>query len=337
MPETQPPSLRRRTLKSLLAEPHTPRKGLLGNWLTERHMNLTWAPTGVGKTLFAGTVAIAVSGGGSAFGWTAPSSSRVLYVDGEMDLTDLQERASMLLAATEGADPTEAKDNLMFIARHDQAPEVIFPDLGTESGQKQLCEEVENFKPGLVILDNLSTLATLEDENSAEAFNPIIQLMNRIRLLGAAVMLIHHSRKDGKALRGSSKINAVFESIISLRDQRLGGIGHAAFEVVWQKIRQSPDVVGQPVRASLKDNTWTLEEASSPQIDELCLLIRSGEFSSQTELAKHMDLAKQRVTDLKKEAIRRGRITSEEFAKCLKAARSISDAETSAYELNPDF
>jgi RecA-family ATPase len=59
---------------------------------------MVYADTGVGKSMFALSAALAVAGGGEFLGWKPeekPDGSgwRVLYVDGEMHVTDIQERA----------------------------------------------------------------------------------------------------------------------------------------------------------------------------------------------------------------------------------------------------
>jgi DNA invertase Pin-like site-specific DNA recombinase len=60
---------------------------------------------GVGKSLFALSAALAVAGGGEFLGWTTAKKEggwRVLYIDGEMHIADIQERANLLLDAVPG-------------------------------------------------------------------------------------------------------------------------------------------------------------------------------------------------------------------------------------------
>ena len=53
---------------------------------------MLYAPRGVGKTLLALSMGLAVASGSPFLRWHAPRQRRVLYVDGEMPLVSLQER-----------------------------------------------------------------------------------------------------------------------------------------------------------------------------------------------------------------------------------------------------
>ena len=72
---------------------------------------MVYADTGVGKSMFALSAALGCRRRRRVLlGWKPeekPDGSgwRVLYVDGEMHVTDIQERAKMLLDAVEGIDP----------------------------------------------------------------------------------------------------------------------------------------------------------------------------------------------------------------------------------------
>jgi Periplasmic binding protein/AAA domain len=57
-----------------------------------KHLFGMLAPRGVGKTLLALSIGLAVASGSSLLCWSAPRPRRVLYVDGEMTLVDLQQR-----------------------------------------------------------------------------------------------------------------------------------------------------------------------------------------------------------------------------------------------------
>jgi hypothetical protein len=89
------------TLEQLLAASFKERKYLLSPWLREQENCMVYAATGVGKSLFAMSAALAIAGGGEFLGWRPDARSdgtgwRVLYVDGEMHIGDIQERARQL-------------------------------------------------------------------------------------------------------------------------------------------------------------------------------------------------------------------------------------------------
>jgi RecA-family ATPase len=97
------------TLQQLLASTFKHRRHLLHPWLREQESCMLYADTGVGKSMFALSAALAVAGDGEFLGWSPEKKPdgqgwRVLYVDGEMHITDIQEGATMLLDAVPGVD-----------------------------------------------------------------------------------------------------------------------------------------------------------------------------------------------------------------------------------------
>ena len=72
------------------------RKELLSPWLPEQGLTMVHAERGIGKTFFAMGCAYAVATGGQFLNFKAPSPKRVLYIDGEMPATAMQERFMQL-------------------------------------------------------------------------------------------------------------------------------------------------------------------------------------------------------------------------------------------------
>ena len=57
---------------------------------------MLYAPRGIGKSWLGLSIGLAVAGGSSLLRWKAPEPRRVLLVDGEMPLTDLQSRLAFI-------------------------------------------------------------------------------------------------------------------------------------------------------------------------------------------------------------------------------------------------
>jgi len=78
--------LRMPSLKEFRAEQFEERRHLLFPWLREQESCMIYAATGVGKSMFALSAALAIAGGGEFLGWTVDEKStgdcgwRVLYV-----------------------------------------------------------------------------------------------------------------------------------------------------------------------------------------------------------------------------------------------------------------
>ena len=189
--------------------------------------------------MLALSLALAVAGGGTLMGWKAPEARKVLIVDGEMHIEDITERAKMLMSTVEGIDPETVARNITILARQYQDPEAEFPDLAEDEGRNAIFGRAMRGAFDLVILDNFSTLATVEDENAASAFDPVIKFLLKMKQAGIATILVHHSNKTGKEFRGSSKLSTTFEVIMGLLKITSGEHRHgAAFDLEWTKFSQ---------------------------------------------------------------------------------------------------
>ena len=307
-----------------------PRGRLLGDWLTERHPCMVYAQTGRGKSLFAMSIALAVAGGGEVFGWKAAAPEPVLYVDAEMDLADIRERDILLLPAISSVDKEAAGGNLQILARHHQQEGATFPDLVEEAGRRALLEIVRRLKPALVILDNLSTLAEIRDENDAAAFSPVLRTLWELRQLGCAVILVHHTGKQEGKFRGSSKLAATFESIFQLapNDDLLPGDTGFAFRV--DKFRGAAAPAPFKVKLIAESEShgrWEVSGGEDRQLLDLVRRVRSRNYGSQNALAAAMGVEKGTLSKWKKRALGLGLITHEEWELCLSEGRQLEQEE----------
>jgi len=154
------PRLRYETLGALLDAAIPLRDFLVEPWLKQGESALLYAAPGAGKSMLTQTLAIAVAGGGEFMGWKCATPRRVLFIDGEMNRADLQDRAKALLHSVRGTNVDDVRKNLVFLARQSQHPDTEFPDLATPEGQQSVIRHVQAGKFDLLILDNFSTLVT---------------------------------------------------------------------------------------------------------------------------------------------------------------------------------
>lgn len=322
------------TLGQLLQITFSDRQHLLAPWLREHENCMVYAGTGVGKSLFALSAALAVAGGGEFLGWKPDKradggSWRVLYIDGEMHIADIQARARMLLDAIPSVDKRRAMENLRFISRQHQEAAVAFPLITEAAGMKFVREAVRENKIDLVILDNFSTLGEVKDENAASSFNDIQQFLLGMKTQRVATMLIHHAGKAEETFRGSSKLAATFETIVRL--ERIGKTvehGAAAFRVRWDKVRAGgPKRIVREVATKLVHEEvvfdgpsvarWTYETADIERLDELAELLRDGRFVSQREIADHFGVSETMAGKYVKNGERVGLWTREQVKRWL--------------------
>jgi hypothetical protein len=179
-----------RTAADLFTDPSIhPRKPIFGDWLLERGLAMVYAPSGIGKSWLSLSIATAVAGGGSLHEWNTPSAERVLLVDGEMDASDIKDRLGIVFDAVKG-DREKAQSNLLIWARKDPLAGKNFLDLATPEGREWLLEVVDETKPKLLVLDNLSTLAAVTDENAAQSWDPVLGTLQAVQQAGCAVLLV---------------------------------------------------------------------------------------------------------------------------------------------------
>jgi KaiC/GvpD/RAD55 family RecA-like ATPase len=295
-------TLKMPTLAELLASAFREPQHLLFPWLREQESCMVYAATGVGKSLFALSAAIAIAGRGEFLGWKPDTKVghegwKVLYVDGEMHIGDVRDRAAMLLDAVPGVDRELVGRNLTFLARQHQEPSSRFPLITEENGMEFVLERVREGQLDLVILDNFSTLGEVEDENSAASFNAIQAFLLRLKTQGVATILVHHANKTGEDFRGSSKLAATFETIIKLEpDEQATDRSAAQFRARFQKVRAggskravpdlwaklkstAPEKLGDPTEA-----TWEYL-AILDRMGSLRERLEAGEFTTQAEIA----------------------------------------------------
>ncbi|MCR9215950.1 MAG: AAA family ATPase [bacterium] len=89
-----------------------------------------------------------------------------------------------------------------------------------EDAIQRIAGRVEELGAAVVVLDTLSNLWPVRDENAAAEVNAALMPIRRITRTGAAVILVHHDRKGGGAFgegaRGSNAIAGFPDAIITL-------------------------------------------------------------------------------------------------------------------------
>ena len=171
-----------------------PREMLLDPIMPERSLSMLYAPRGVGKTLLALSIGLAIASGTQILRWSASRQRRVLCVDGEMPLVALQERIRTLSAGID-----VPNDGFSLLAADNTENGI---NLSDEKGQQALEPLLKDID--LLILDNLSTLCPNRSESASDAWTPIQGWILKLRRRGISVLLIHHAGLNGKQ-RGTSR------------------------------------------------------------------------------------------------------------------------------------
>lgn len=220
-----------RPLGDFLAHGYPPVEYVIKPWLPKRGIAMVSAWRGTGKTYFALGLAYAIATGGTFLDFTVPEPRKVLYVDGEMDPADTQQRLQAFhQAATKdgNGDPSLAPTNLRVLSHSDQ-PRGI-PDLADfdDEGRQKIIEAMDD--ADVLILDNLSALCHSGVENDAESWVVMQDWLIDLRRKNKTTVLVHHTGKprgrSGRAdQRGTSKREDVLNTSIRLRPVESGQFG----------------------------------------------------------------------------------------------------------------
>lgn len=284
------------TAAEFLARDFPIREKLLDPVIPAAGLAMLYAPRGMGKTYAALSIAYAVATGGPALRWNAPKPRRVLYIDGEMPAVTLQERLGAIVAGAGAMPPDD--DNLRFLAA--DLREMGLPNLASEAGQAALAAAATDAE--LIVLDNLSSLASGMRENEADDWSPMQHWLLARRRAGQSVLLIHHAGKGGQQ-RGTSRREDVMDTVIALRrpaDYRTEE--GARFEVHLEKARGLTGTDTAPFEAALStlDNggmNWSVKDLAKVQEERVRELLASG--LSVRQVADEVGMSKSAVQRLK--------------------------------------
>jgi len=168
-------------------------------------LNQIHAWRGVGKTTFALGLCGALAKGEKFLCYEPSQAYRVLYVEGEMPGTELQERAQLLIGDCE---------NFQFIALEEQVDFTI-PSIATSEGRALIEEACLENQIEVLTLDSISTLANVPT-NDEELWLDINKWLIRLRTgLGICVFFLNHDGKSGLQ-RGHSKIEDPLDKSLHL-------------------------------------------------------------------------------------------------------------------------
>ncbi len=248
-----------------------PREWLLYPFIQEKGIAMISAGTGIGKTYFALTIALAISQGKSFLKFKAEKPHKVLYIDGEMAAEEMQQRIKTLSVGL-GIDPNT--NNNLSIWTSDLQPDNIMPNLSKEDGQKQIEDYLQNNETNLLIIDNLSVLCNGIRENDAESWARFQDWLLVLRRQGYSVLEIQHNGKNGD-YRGSSKQQDILNYTISLkRPEPYRKSEGARFEVHFGKTRGICGDVVRPFEARLQSTQnndgleWVMTDVSSEKLEK---------------------------------------------------------------------
>ena len=227
------------TASEIMTAQQKPKRFLLSPWMEPGFLCMVHAPRGVGKTHVSIGVANAVASGGRFLRWQATKQRKVVFFDSEMGTEAVRERIK----------PLPATDNIAFITTDIYE---VMPKQGDPKCPAQIERHLQGCE--LLVLDNLAT--SNKEIDYPRYWGPFEQWIRYLRKRGIAVLIVHHSGKNG-AQRGRSDKEDALNVVIGLRrpegyDQSQG----ARFEVHFEKGRNLFGLDAEPFEARLQDGQW---------------------------------------------------------------------------------
>lgn len=188
-----------------------PRALLVDPWCAEGDFGIIYAFRGVGKTWLAMLIAKAVSEGGSLGDWDTHGRAKVLYIDGEMPADLMRDRD---IGLSTGGGEIEFLNHEILFDRTEKVLNITEPELQQAILSRCIRDGIK-----LVVLDNLSTLASGMKENDATEWEKVNNWLLQFRRHKIAIILVHHAGRNGEA-RGTSKREDAAFWVIALDDAK---------------------------------------------------------------------------------------------------------------------
>lgn len=297
-------------------------------------LGMIHAERGIGKTYFILGICIAITRGMQIGPWSTENPAGCLYLDSEMAAVDLQKRLRMM---TYGLGSEKAPFCIMsseLIYRADQE----VPCLTSAFWRASFLDFIKmQDSIGVIVFDNLSSLAPGVDENNKEEWDLINGFLINLRRLGKAVILIHHEGKTGKQRGTSGREDALDFSLKLSRPSGYRPDQGARFKVEFTKNRH---IYGDDVK-SFTLNLTTFEsrrlgfESSSATTatNRDTIIALFGKGFGQNEIVKDCGFAKSTVSKVKKEAIEKGYLDKKSYEFTEKGEKAFGHIDVSSYEL----
>lgn len=284
---------------------------LMKPWLREGETNLLYSWTGVGKSWFAMIISWLLACENykekecEFAGWQVKNPCGTLYLDGELGQSDMTDRLRKLKWL--GAQLPNMEMRIFNLPEYRKDTGNPF-DLSNRKCQQAI---IDFFKKNPdyrhLVIDSVSTLFRLDDENSnSEWHNKVQPFLIDLRGLGVTQLVQHHAGKDGK-MRGASAEGTIAANIIRCVDHPQKTPGQAYFTVSFGDKQRAAGDANKPITVRLLDFDdrveWQEEEWGSRGGDKkLGIIANILMGKSNKEIAEMFDCKSPYVSQLKTEA-----------------------------------
>jgi len=188
---------------------------LIEELLTANSISVLSGDTGLGKSLIAHQIGIALAGGSSkVMGFNIPKKRKVLYLNFELSMQEFNQRHKMI------ADGLGCGNDLDYFKFNNISNK---SGIFTDSWQRIKETIKENEKFDLIIIDNLYASTNGDDEKNSKLKLILQNIFDVSGIHNSAVMLINHHRKHSEEdpltinmVRGGSNLVNAMDTVIQL-------------------------------------------------------------------------------------------------------------------------
>jgi putative DNA primase/helicase len=299
--------------KDFLQKEIPPRPYILKPLLKPGSLILIYSLRGIGKTMLATSIAIAITYNVPIGKWEPESPAGVLYIDAEMSSEEYQDRLRKLTTGLPdpGAPLTVLSGEWM---EREGWPRV---NLINREWREAIYSFLKNSNHGVLILDNLAALTPGIDESSIQEWGQINDWLLSLRFLGVAVILIHHAGKSGDQRGTSGREDALDVSLkLSRATESSDENSGCEFDATFTKARSIFGEEAMPFRFKIvplpigDGLTWAVETKGN--VNKRLAIAMLGKGMSNKEIAETLKVHKSYITKVKKRAIQDGFLTDED-------------------------
>ena len=177
---------------------------------------------------------------------------------------DVTKSGPVLYLAAEGSETLVERMKAWKIHHDTTVPAIGFqvvrnpPDLSDEEGIDAVCEALKCRPYSLVVIDTFGKSLGWADENNNSDINRALLRVAKIKELGIAVVLIHHSGHSSDRLRGASAMYGAVDTII-----KADVVGELMVKLSCERQRRSRQF--EPIYAQLGELEIGTDERGRPE------------------------------------------------------------------------
>ena len=213
---------------------------LIHNLITHPSATLLHAGSGGMKSLFSMYLTSCIARGLPLFDEYQVEQKNVFYLDCEMGYASIAQRARMM-------NLMELDEQVFSYFSTANIAEFTLSDNDT---QERLIESLVANNYEVIVIDNVRTGFRLTDENKAESWQLVNDLVIKLRNNGISTLILHHNNKSGNYSGSQASENAV-ENIISLipteiQDQKILSVSKERDEYGLRKELMNESILFDP-------------------------------------------------------------------------------------------